>query len=348
LNIAVSLNGEGSGHATRMAALCQGLCGEHRILLLCPDHTWERLRPRFPDSDFVSIPHMKTVYRNNSVDIGRSVACNVGHFLRRPSTTRRLAARLQGMGIQALISDYEPFGPLAAKRAGIPVLLFNHQGVVDTHRSLKPSWFLAWFVNRVMMPYGNCHITSSFYGGDVGPLIRPEITGRTPTREDFVFVYAREAFREHVIPVLDRFPDTKFRVFPSQRHSFTDSLASCRGLVAPAGHQLISECLSLGKPLLVFPQQGQYEQELNARMLAASGWGMVGSIRRLPEALGDFLAVLDRFPLHGHSNGIRLRLQDDTGEAVRLVGDWLRNTVRTKSAPRPRQAAAERAAAPLR
>lgn len=331
-----------------MAALCQGLSGEHRVLLLCPDHTWDRLRPRFPDFDFASIPHLRTIYRNNSVDIGRSVACNLGHLLRRPSTTRRLADRLREMNIQALISDYEPFGPLAAKRAGIPVLLFNHQGVVDTHRSIRPSWFLAWFVNRVMMPHGNRHITSSFYNGDVGPLIRPEITGKTPTRGDFIFVYAREAFREHVVPALQRFPNTRFRVFPSEQNSFTDSLASCRGVVSPAGHQLISECLFLGKPLLVFPQQGQYEQELNARMLAATGWGMVGSIRRLPEAVASFLDALDRFPLHETSHEVRFCVHDDTPHAVRLVDEWLRQVVRTRSRVRPQRAETGRAAAPLR
>jgi uncharacterized protein (TIGR00661 family) len=331
-----------------MAALCQGLSREHRVSLLCPDHTWDRLRPRFPDFDFVSIPYLRTIYRNNSVDIGRSLACNLAHFLRRPWMTRRLAGRLQDMGIQALISDYEPFGPLAAKRAGIPVLLFNHQGVVDTHRSLKPSWLLAWFINRVMMPYGNAHITSSFYNGEVGPLIRQEVTGKTPTRGDFVFVYAREAFREHVIPALDRFPNAKFRVFPSERHSFAGSLASCLGIVAPAGHQLISECLSLGKPLLVFPQQGQYEQELNARMLAASGWGMTGCIRRLPEALGDFLAALDRFPLHEPSAKVSYCLHDDTPRATRLVDEWLRQAVRSEKRARTHQAMTRRNPAPLR
>lgn len=331
-----------------MAALCQGLSGEHRVSLLCPDHTWDRLRPRFPDFDFTPIPYLRTIYRYNSVDVGRTLVFNSGHFLRRPWTTRRLADRLQDMGIQALISDYEPFGPLAAKRAGIPVLLFNHQGVVDTHRSLKPSWLLAWFINRVMMPYGNAHITSSFYNGDVGPLIRQEVTGKTPTRGDFVFVYAREAFREHVVPALGRFPDTNFRVFPSGHSSFTDSLASCLGIVAPAGHQLISECLSLGKPLLVFPQQGQYEQELNARMLAASGWGMIGSIRRLPRALERFLAALDRFPLHQPSTGVRYCLHDDAPRAVRLVDEWLRQAVHSEKRAATHQAVTRHTPATLR
>jgi uncharacterized protein (TIGR00661 family) len=332
-----------------MAALCHELANEHRISLWCPEHTWDTLRPAFPDFDLVPIPVLRTLRRDNTVDVGRTIACNIGHFVERPLTTRRLAKKLQDMDVHALISDYEPFGPLAAKRAGIPVLLFNHQGVVDTHRSLRPSWFLAWFVNRLMMPHSNGHITSSFYNGDVGPLIRREITSRTPTRGDFVFVYApEESFRKRVVQALERFPDTKFRIHPSDNNCFFESLSSCRGIIAWAGHQFLSEGLLLRKPMLVFPLQGQYEQELNAQMLATSGWGMVGSIRQLPEALAQFLAALDRFPLQVHRNGIRYRLQDDTGNAARLVDDWLRKTVQTEGKPRPQRTPAERAAATLR
>lgn len=85
-------------------------------------------------------------------------------------------------------------------------------------------------------------------------------------------VYLKKSLAEELLPILKLFPQNKLRFFPNSEHDFITSLASCRGVISSAGHQLISECLHLQKPMLVIPESGQYEQQLNAEMLEKTGW----------------------------------------------------------------------------
>jgi uncharacterized protein (TIGR00661 family) len=269
------------------------------------------------------LPYIKTIYRNNAIDNVGTVRYNFEIFRRGYSIVRRLGRKLTRLKVDAVISDYEPLIARAAGQARIPVLHVSHQRVVNDHPALRTSWFKAMGVGAFMMRNARNCITSSFYNGDVGPLLRPEITGLTPTRGDHVFVYAREAFREHVFPALATFPATKFMVFPSTEQDFAQSLAASRGVISPAGHQLTSEALHLGKPLLVFPQKGQYEQQLNARMLVRSGWGIIGEFGNMEDSIRVFLDQVDRFPLHEPDPHVRFCLHDDTDHAVALVEERL-------------------------
>jgi uncharacterized protein (TIGR00661 family) len=327
LHIGVGLAGEGSGHAMRMTALCRALTRRHRITFWCPLHVRELLQRSLPQSTYFRLPYLKAVYRNNAIDNVATVRHNLGLFLSSSSIAALLSRRLRRLRVDAVISDYEPLIVRAARSAGIPVLHLNHQHVIDNHPALRTSWFKAMAVQVIVMRNARPCITSSFYNGDVGPLLRPEITALTPTRGDFVFVYAREAFREHIVPALGAFPQTKFLVFPSAEHHYANSLAACRGVIAPAGHQLTSEALHLKKPLLVFPQKGQYEQQLNARMLERSGWGIIGELPTMTESIETFLGSIDRFPLHEPDPRVRYCLHDDTDRAVALVEERLEQLV---------------------
>jgi UDP:flavonoid glycosyltransferase YjiC (YdhE family) len=62
--------------------------------------------------------------------------------------------------------------------------------------------------------------------------------------------------------------------------------------VCTAGNQLVGEALHFGKPVLACPEVGNREQEINARLLAASGAGCWMPFDRLDErALREFLAT---------------------------------------------------------
>jgi hypothetical protein len=52
-----------------------------------------------------------------------------------------------------------------------------------------------------------------------------------------------------------------------------DDLASARAVVCTAGFTLLSEARHLGKPVLAVPNQGFFEQALNALYLRRSGKG---------------------------------------------------------------------------
>lgn len=52
--------------------------------------------------------------------------------------------------------------------------------------------------------------------------------------------------------------------------TFVEDLASARAVLATAGHQLASEAMHLGKPMLLCPEDSA-EQRLNARELVRLG-----------------------------------------------------------------------------
>jgi hypothetical protein len=60
---------------------------------------------------------------------------------------------------------------------------------------------------------------------------------------------------------------------PFDEATFIADLASCRAVVATAGFTLMSEAISLDKPMLAVPIRGQFEQVLNARYLEREGYG---------------------------------------------------------------------------
>lgn len=307
----------------RMAALCRVLVKRHRITLWIPPDARQIMKENLPQSTCFRLPCIKTIYRDYAIDNLATLRHNFRIFVCSSSFVSRLGRKFQRMGVDVVISDYEPLTARAAGRARIPVLHVSHQRAINGHAAVRPSWFKARVVNAFMMRNARNCITSSFYDGDVGPLLRSEITSLTPTRGDFVFVYARDAFREYVVPALAEFPRTKFRVFPSAEPGFAASLAACRGIIAPAGHQLMSEALQLKKPLLVFPQKGQYEQQLNARMLVRSGWGMIGQLSKITKSIRTFMELVDRFPLHEPDPRVRYCLHDDTERAAALVEEWM-------------------------
>lgn len=71
---------------------------------------------------------------------------------------------------------------------------------------------------------------------------------------------------------------------------FLPLLAACHGIVATAGHTLLSEAMFLGIPVYAVPLP-VYEQQMNAQVIAANGFG-VSRPRVEPRVLEEFLRAL--------------------------------------------------------
>jgi uncharacterized protein (TIGR00661 family) len=54
---------------------------------------------------------------------------------------------------------------------------------------------------------------------------------------------------------------------------FLQDMAACKGLICTAGFESVCEAIYLGKPILVIPVAGQYEQACNALEVFHSGIG---------------------------------------------------------------------------
>ncbi len=331
MHIGIAINGEGRGHFSRARALAEILGEHHTISFWVPEHLAGELAGYFPRASIHLIPYLKYVQRGFTLDYLGTIAVNASLFLFPQHARQRIAKQLREAKVGMVLSDFEPFSSVAAKKIGLPVLQLNHPGIVTRTFSLSPAAIVARVVSAYMMAFSDRTILCSFFGGDVGPIIRRELREKRISRGDYVLVYQKPMYREFLEPVLASLPDCPFRIFPDPAGDYAESLAGCKALVASAGHQSISEALALGKPVFVIPVAGQFEQELNAQKLRESGFGDYAFFDALKTALPAFLASLGKFEIAiatGRMSGSRSvkkswSCTDETLRAAALVENFI-------------------------
>ncbi len=316
--IGFSLAGEGRGHAARVVALSQALADRYEIVYFCPEPARDFILKHIPEARIEPVPALNFVKNGHGIDYFKTFFTTINTIRTFKRDIRDLSQKMRGYGLSVLISDFEPYASWAAAECEVPVLNLNHPGVILKFLSLSPDAWIAQLVTILMMPPAQRTLICSFYRGDVGPIIRKEIRDADVRRGDYYLVYTKESSRESIQSILDKFPNERFKVFPDPSSDFTEALIGCRGVIAPAGHQLLSESLFLGKPVLAIPQKGQYEQRLNAKMLTLSGRGMGCSIRNLEKNLSKFFSRIDDFP--GAVKGLEtFRFNDETDRTADLI-----------------------------
>lgn len=295
MRIGYSCAGEGFGHAARMVALSGDLSLRHELTLFVPGPVAPFVRARAPGLPAEPLPCFELSKRGNRVLYAPTAAMGLAGLLGFLPEVLSLSKRLREARVDAVLSDFEPYLPWAARIAGIPVVQMNHPGIVERYAEADPRSLVSVAMARLMQGPWDRRILVSFFGGDVGPVLRPSLLGRRVRDEGFVAVNLKSDARPPVLPVLDAAGGLRYRLFPAPGADFDEALASCSAVITTAGHQTISEALALGKPVLALPQDGQWEQELNARMLEASGRGLRCPVRDLPRVLPSFLSRLDEF-----------------------------------------------------
>jgi len=295
MRIAYSCAGEGFGHAARMAALHADLSVRHRVDLFVPAPVEAFVRSRLPLASLRRVPCFELAKEGNRIDYRRTAALALKLGLRLVPETLRLAGELRESGTDVVLSDFDPFLPLAARLAGIPIVQMNHPGIVLEHIEADPRSWIAALAARLMEGPSDRRLIVSFYGGDVGPVLRKSLYRHLVRDDGFLAVNLKEEALARILPVLDATPGLRYKLYPAPGADFDEALASCTAVVTGAGHQTLSEALCLGKPVLALPQEGQFEQTLNARMLEKTGRGMQCTVAELPESLPRFLSRLPEF-----------------------------------------------------
>lgn len=292
MKIAYSCAGEGFGHVSRLATLLPHLEASHEIGLFLPRSVEGFLRSKVGPRPWHPIPGLHFAHRGDKVLAKESFLAGLPVALCFPFTVARLAGRLRRDGYQAVISDFEPHLAWAGALAGLPVFQLNHPGILTRVRDHGLGPWLAALGTRMMEGPWDRRILVSFFAGDVGPLLRPSLRRRKPRNRGTVLVNVKESWRQQALEVLRKFPQWKWKVFPTPGQDFDTALLDCTAVVSPAGHQVLAEALALGKPVLALPLDGQPEQHLNALKLVATGRGRIGCLATLENDLRAFLADL--------------------------------------------------------
>lgn len=320
-NIFYGLAGEGRGHATRARAVVEALRPRHRVTLFTSDCALDLLGPLYDGTDVrvVSIPGLHFTYnRSGQVDLLGTVAGAARFRLKVDGYAQAMLPEFERGRPDLVIADFEPILPRACRLLGVPFISFDHQHyLVVSDLSALPfglrqqAALSAPFV-RALYDWQQGTIVSSFYRPplkaahrdaiQVGVLLRPDVVRQRPEHGRHLLAYMRRVARPSVMQALaacgrqvfvyglgERPAEGALRFLPIDERRFLEHMAGCDAVISTAGNQLVGEALYLRKPLLVLPEERNFEQSVNAHFLEQSGggwaeWGALTSAR-----LGAFL-----------------------------------------------------------
>jgi uncharacterized protein (TIGR00661 family) len=323
MRIIYGVHGYGRGHATRTLAILPELCQRHQVLILAGGDAHSAI---WPDYQVVRIPTLGFAYgrgtgkRSNWQTLRRNLSGVFDLKLRGP-VFEMVQSTVEEFSPDLVISDAEAWTHHVAQRLGIPRISIDHIGIlaycrprIEWRDRLEAKWDT--LIYRMLMGRPERIIVSSFY--DVPPrrdgvrtvntLVRRELHDMNQVTGNHLLVYFNQGhwqITERILETL-RHAGCPVRVYGSYKEigrdgnltflplsnlPFLEDLASCRGVISTAGNQLMGEAMSLGKPVLVMPEQC-VEQRLNAAAVERLGIGLRTSPRRFTAA--TIRALLDR------------------------------------------------------
>jgi uncharacterized protein (TIGR00661 family) len=331
VRIAYGISGEGRGHTSRALAIAEALEAQgHEVLYVAGGTAYEILTQlRKP---VLRVPALEHVLCDNRILLWRTARHNLPHLLRARRWIEAVARALEEFGAEWLINDFEYYSARAARLTGVPVVNLNHQQILTETRYpipwryLSDAWLVRLIVRWITAPPSRLTIIPSFLSLPlrrpdrvrlVPPVLRSAVLEQEPGEGEHVLVYLNRSHgAEGLLGMLSRFAPVPFRVYgfptlipvgrnivlrPLGLGHFLRDLASARAVIATAGFTLISEALYLGKPLLVLPNRGIFEQTFNAWCLQKSGQGMA-VIGRAPR-MEDIASFLECLPLYRRAIG---------------------------------------------
>ncbi|MDQ7039647.1 MAG: glycosyltransferase family protein [Rhodothermus sp.] len=325
--IVYALSGQGRGHASRVLAIAQALRERGHELRFCCGGTARTVLEACGETVW-PVPTLRQVLHGNRMRLLATLQANLPVLRRLRQLLDELTETLATFRPHLVITDFEALTPRAAARLGLPVLSFNHQQIVTETRYNLPLRYwkdalLAHLAIHLIAPRKPLHVLlTSFYFPPlrhperttlIPPVIRPEVQQLTPVEDGPVLVYFNQPEGiDHLPDMLARLP-ASFILYnvPPPVHAadypnltfktpsidgFLEDLARCRAVLCTAGFTLISEALYLGKPLLVVPNRGIFEQTLNALFLEREGLGSAVLDRELQaEDVQRFLATCPHY-----------------------------------------------------
>ncbi len=321
--ILYALSGANRGHTSRVLAITEDLRARGHQIIFCGGGRALEILEELGET-VLPVPAIQQVMDGNRVRLGRTFLQNVPNYLFRPSIWRKLLPKVEAFGPDLVVSDFETYAARAARRLGVPVLSFNHQQVVTETRYEVPRrfWLEAMLtrsaINSIVPRRPEHILVSSFFFPEVKdpsrttlikPIIRRAVQRARPEKGAHTLVYLNQPEGAGKLLETLRAVDAPFVVYgfeppagderwgnllfrkPSME-GFLDDLATSRSVICTAGYTLLSEALYLGKPMLVWPNKGTFEQTINALYLERDGLGE--AVYHRPIEVADVSGFLSR------------------------------------------------------
>ena len=189
-----------------------------------------------------------------------------------------------------VLCDFDPVTAWAAKLRGKPIIGFGNQSAFKHKIPIEGNDPIAHLVMRLFAP---SQISLGLHWHHFNQAILPPIIDvddlEVGVQTNKVLVYLPFEEMESLSPLFKSFKDYEFYFYHSEFHTpldqehlhfrplsvqqFQADLHSSAAVICSAGFELPSECIHLGKKLLVKPVKNQMEQASNGLALEQLGLG---------------------------------------------------------------------------
>jgi uncharacterized protein (TIGR00661 family) len=353
MKILYGVVGEGMGHAMRSRVVLDHLVQKHDVQVVVSGRAYDYLQKRASEHLAVrKIWGYTLVYEDNEVRKWRTLKENLeGVVTGWPENVRAYVEIADKFAPDVVISDFESWSYLFAKRHGLPVISVDNMQIINrcehapeiTAGVESAARLTNAIVKAKVANAFHYHVTTFFYPPVRKerttlhpPILRPEILAARPEpgADAHLLVYQTSTSNTALPELLKRSGrecriyglrrdlkedviDGNLRYRPFSEAGFIDDLRTSAGVVASGGFTLMGEAVYLRRPMLAVPVEKQFEQIINARYLEKEGYGLGVDVLD-GDALGRFLERLPDFErkLAGYT-------QDGNADLLRGLDDSL-------------------------
>lgn len=283
MRILYGVQGTGNGHTARARVMAKAFANRDDVQV---DYLFTgRDKDKYFDmqvfGDFQTRRGLTFITANGAVQKWQTVkSAHLTQFFRD-------VRNLDLSGYDLVINDFEPVSAWAAKRRGVKCISVSHQAALSYPVPKQGETLFDRMLTRHFAP-SDIQIGVHWYhfGHSIIPPFIEEQPEENPQQGHYL-VYLPFESLDDIEALLAPLCEYQFECFhpdlPADRDQgnirwrktskpkFKHSLLHCDGVIANGGFELSSECLQLGKKLLIKPLQGQYEQTVNMLTLQQLG-----------------------------------------------------------------------------
>lgn len=190
-----------------------------------------------------------------------------------------------------ILNDFDALTSLACRIRKVKSVHWGHQASFQYSKSPRPSKidkFGEWILKNYCR--ASVHIGLHFLpyeDGILPPVIKETIRTTEPKELGHLTIYLPQFKLKELISNLSSLNFVKIHIFTSEvkdpqihqhifafpisKDLFSDSMATCSGLITAGGFESPAEALLLNKRMIILPISGQYEQQCNAAALEKMG-----------------------------------------------------------------------------
>lgn len=287
MKILYGVQGTGNGHISRACAMAEAFQHYKDIEI-----TWllsgrDKQRGCGDITDFIWREGITFVVKEGKINV-LDTLLNFNF-----STFRQDVNELDLKPFDVIISDFEPVISHAARKQDVPVIGIGHQYAFDYDIPTKGANIIT---KSIMQRFAPVTLGVGLHWHHFGhPILPPIIDLEIPPTmpevvQNKVLVYLPFESPAKILALFKTLSDFDFYIYHPEledsdqgnlhcraisRTRFKDDLLNSRHVLTNGGFELISECLQIGKSILVKPLLGQMEQLSNAHVLEKLGYARV-------------------------------------------------------------------------